>query len=142
MRNEDDTISLNEEQRLQEKSDRENFWLALENKKRVSLGQEPIASLDELDEEEPTIASNDASAASPAIAPTTRESETAEPASNSEIAGSNSAIPVAGADDAREEPEVEESSPDPYLVESGHILLDLISLEERTAAGLKQSRDT
>ncbi len=141
-RNEDDTISLNEEQRLQEKSDRENFWLALENKKRVALGQEPIASLDELDEEEPTIASNDASAASPASVPTTGESETAEPASNSEIAGSNSAIPVAGADDAREEPEEEESSPDPYLVESGHILLDLISLEERTAAGLKQSRDT
>ena len=141
-RNEDDTISLNEEQRLQEKSDRENFWLALENKKRVALGQEPIASLDELDEEEPTIASNDASAASPASVPTTGESETAEPASNSEMVDSNSAIPVAGADDAREEPGEEESSPDPYLVESGHILLDLISLEERTAAGLKQSRDT
>ena len=141
-RNEDDTISLNEEQRLQEKSDRENFWLALENKKRVALGQEPIASLDELDEEEPTIASNDASAASPAIVPTTGESETAEPASNSEIAGSSSAIPVSKTDEAREEPEEEDTTPDPYLVESGHILLDLISLEERTAAGLKQSRDT
>ena len=122
-RNEDNTISLNEEQRLQEKSDREDFWLALENKKRVALGQEPIASLDELDEEEPTIASNDASAAS-------------------EIAGSSSAIPISKTDDAREEPEEEDTTPDPYLVESGHILLDLISLEERTAAGLKQSRDT
>ena len=89
----------------------------------MALGQEPIASLDELDEEEPTIASNDASAAS-------------------EIAGSSSAIPVSKTDDAREESEEEDTTPDPYLVESGHILLDLISLEERTAAGLKQSRDT
>ena len=145
-RNEDDTVSLNEEQRKQEKSDREEFWLALENKKRVALGQEPIASLDELDEEEPTIASNDASAASPAIDPTTGDSETAEPGHISEIAGSSSALPVSKADDAREkaqaEPEEEDTTPDPYLVESGHILLDLISLEERTAAGLKASRDT
>ncbi|MBT6892430.1 MAG: carboxy terminal-processing peptidase, partial [Gammaproteobacteria bacterium] len=145
-RNEDDTVSLNEEQRKQEKSDREEFWLALENKKRVALGQEPIASLDELDEEEPTIASNDASAASPAIDPTTGDSETAEPGHISEIAGSSSALPVSKADDAREkaqaEPEEEDTTPDPYLEESGHILLDLISLEERTAAGLKASRDT
>jgi hypothetical protein len=49
---------------------------------------------------------------------------------------------VSKTDDAREEPEEEDTTPDPYLVESGHILLDLISLEERTAAGLKQSRDT
>ena len=44
------------------------------------------------------------------------------------MAGGGQAV-VATAD----EPE-EESEPDPYLVESGHILLDLISLEERTAA--------
>ncbi|MGV0035172.1 MAG: carboxy terminal-processing peptidase [Candidatus Azotimanducaceae bacterium WSBS_2022_MAG_OTU7] len=36
---EDNTVSLNEEQRLQEKSDREDFWLALENKKRPAPGQ-------------------------------------------------------------------------------------------------------
>jgi hypothetical protein len=47
-----------------------------------------------------------------------------------------------GAHERPEEEEEEDTTPDPYLVESGHILLDLISLEERTAAGLRQSHDT
>ena len=130
-RSEDDTISLNEKKRLQEKTDREGFWLALENKRRVALGEEPIASLDELAEEEPSIASNDGSAQ-------------ATPLYDVEMVDPASAISVLQTDDAHEIPEEEEEdkTPDPYLIESGHILLDLISLEERTAAGLKQSRDT
>ena len=130
-RSENDTISLNEKKRLQEKTDREGFWLALENKRRVALGEEPIASLDELDEEEPSIASNDGSAQ-------------ATPLYDVEMVDPASAISVLQTDDAHEIPEEEEEdkTPDPYLIESGHILLDLISLEERTAAGLKQSRDT
>ena len=143
-RSEDDTISLNEKKRLQEKTDREGFWLALENKRRVALGQEPIASLDELDEEEPNIASNEAPHASPTNVPTTSDGETAGPDSSNQMADSTSPISALKTDGAHEKPEVEEedTTPDPYLVESGHILLDLISLEERTAAGLKQSRDT
>lgn len=144
-RSEDDTISLNEKKRLQEKTDREGFWLALENKRRVALGQEPIASLDELDEEEPSIASNDSPHASPTNVPKTSDSETAGPDSSNEMADSASPISVLKTDDEHEKPEEkeeEDTTPDPYLVESGHILLDLISLEERTAAGLKQSRDT
>jgi carboxyl-terminal processing protease len=130
-RSENDTISLNEKKRLQEKTDREGFWLALENKRRVALGEEPIASLDELAEEEPSIASNDGSAQ-------------ATPLYDVEMVDPASAISVLQTDDAHEIPEEEEEdkTPDPYLIESGHILLDLISLEERTAAGLKQSRDT
>ena len=130
-RSENDTISLNEKKRLQEKTDRESFWLALENKRRVALGEEPIASLDELAEEEPSIASNDGSAQ-------------ATPLYDVEMVDPASAISVLQTDDAHEIPEEEEEdkTPDPYLIESGHILLDLISLEERTAAGLKQSRDT
>ena len=130
-RSENDTISLNEKKRLQEKTDREGFWLALENKRRVALGEEPIASLDELAEEEPSIASNDGSAQ-------------ATPLYDVEMVDPASAISVLPTDDAHEIPEEEEEdkTPDPYLIESGHILLDLISLEERTAAGLKQSRDT
>ena len=129
-RSENDTISLNEKKRLQEKTDREGFWLALENKRRVALGEEPIASLDELAEEEPSIASNDGSAQ-------------ATPLYDVEMVDPASAISVLQTDDAHEIPEEEEDkTPDPYLIESGHILLDLISLEERTAAGLKQSRDT
>ena len=130
-RSENDTISLNEKKRLQEKTDREGFWLALENKRRVALGEEPIASLDELAEEEPSIASNDGSAQ-------------ATPLYDVEMVDPASAISVLQTDDAHEisEEEEEDKTPDPYLIESGHILLDLISLEERTAAGLKQSRDT
>ena len=145
-RSEDDTISLNEKKRLQEKTDREGFWLALENKRRVALGQEPIASLDELDEEEPNIASNEAPHASPTNVPITSDGETAGPDSSNQMADSTSPISALKTDGAHEKPEEEEeeedTTPDPYLVESGHILLDLISLEERTAAGLKQSRDT
>jgi carboxyl-terminal processing protease len=112
----------------------------LENKRREALGQEPIANLDELDEEEPSIASNDA----PHASPTTSVGETTGPDSNNEMTDSTSPISVLKTDDAHEKPEEkeEDTKPDPYLVESGHILLDLISLEERTAAGLKHSRDT
>ncbi len=143
-RNEDNTVSLNEAQRLQEKSDREDFWLALENKKRLALGQETIASLDELDEEEPTVTSNDspdAAAAGAAIVPVNADGEATEPEPGSEMAGAGSATPASKSDIAdaasREE---EDKIPDPYLVETGHILLNLISLEERTATALKPTQ--
>ena len=55
-RTEDNTVSLNELARIQEKEDSEAFWLALENKKRSALGQDTLASLDDLDADEPIVA--------------------------------------------------------------------------------------
>ncbi len=138
-RSEDDYVSLNKEVRMREKEEREAFWLTLENKKREALGMDVLASLDDLDsEEEPTVASVEEApvqvegSTGGAIVPDNEEGEA--PVPGSEMAGSGTTLPAADS-----EKESEEEDPDPYLVESGHILLDLISLEERTAAELKPS---
>lgn len=132
-RNEEDYVSLNRAERIREKEEREAFWLSLENKKREALGQDALASLDELDDEEPAVASVEPAQTEAtgggAIVPDNQEGE--DPVPGSEMAGSGASAPVA---------DLEEEEPDPYLVESGHILLDLISLEERTAAELKHNR--
>lgn len=125
-RNEDITVSLNESVRRQESADREAFWLALENKKRQALGLAAVASLDELDNEAPALASAEPTVdnnAGAAIVPDTENSET--------VTGSEMA--VLGGAQVEEKATDEEAPTDPLLVESGHILLDLISLEERTA---------
>lgn len=149
----DDFVSLNEAERLREKSDREAFWLALENKKRQAQGLEALASLDDLNtEDEPVLAdaTPQASPSGSAIVPETTEGAEAgsiEPVPGSEMAGAG---PAAGPDamnagknvaknEAKNEAksevlESDEEEPvDPYLVETGHILLDLITLEETTA---------
>lgn len=162
-RSEDNTVSLNEQQRLQEKSARETFWLELENKKRMALGLGALASLDELNEETPTVAAN---TSSPATLPTSGGAaivpdvtvpdtntgadaqstpSTPEPVAGSEMAVNDNAVSVPEGtvtpDAAEESSESgEEDLPDPYLVESGHILLDLIFLEKRTALEPKTSR--
>ena len=142
-RNEDDHVSLNEQQRRLEKEEREAFWLALENKKRLALGQEVIASLDELDEEEPVVASNETppvTSGGAAIVPevVTDDAEGSnQPVPGSEMAGAG-VTGTAAVIPASEEEEPE----DPYLVESGHILLDLISMDERTAADNKPAQGT
>ncbi|MGI9323068.1 MAG: carboxy terminal-processing peptidase, partial [Pseudomonadales bacterium] len=155
-------VTLNRQARIAEQDDSEAFWVALENKKRVAQGLETIASLDDLnpkeeDElaaaEEP-IGSDGGSSASGggAIVPDAQEGD--EPAQGSEMAiadpiGSLGTEPNAepSVEPSTEpiaepgtEPEAIEASeaepedpPDPYLVESGHILLDLISLKEQTA---------
>ncbi len=143
-RSDDLTVTLNEAKRLKEKEEREQFWVALENRKREALGLDAIASLDELNEdEEPVLASNDATeSASPgadtgggAIVPD-NDSENADPVPGSEMAGSGgSGQAIADADD-------KEETPDPYIVETGHILLDLIILEERTAADNSEARSS
>ncbi|MBO6556203.1 MAG: carboxy terminal-processing peptidase [Pseudomonadales bacterium] len=140
-RREEDYVSLNREERVREKEEREDFWLTLENKKRAALGQEVLASLDDLDaEDEPDMAS----VATPpqaegstggAIVPDNAEGE--EPVPGAEMAVSGTGVPaIAETEEEKEKAE----EPDPYLVESGHILLDLISLEERTASETKQAR--
>lgn len=152
------TLTLNEAQRIADKDAREAFWLALENKKRLAKGQAALASLDELDEEdEDTLAAagtNDAATegAAPSQAPDAGDSQpadngSAKPATGSAASGSAGGAqpaPLGGAagqviSGAGDLPEAEsraareEEERDPYLVEAGQILLDLISLEAMTA---------
>lgn len=141
-------ITINEAQRLSEKAEREAFWVALENKKRLALGEEPIASLDDLnkdedeaatDEEPPALPAGAASQAGAAIVP---EAEPGSgPTDGSEMAivtppaapEAAPSLPPEGSPDSTPAEETKEDPADPYLVESGQILLDLISLTERTA---------
>ena len=125
-RKEENTISLNEMQRLAEKQDRESFWLALENRKRLAQGLSALASLDELTAAEPTIANVKAPAGGAgALVPSPQEGEDDGPVPGSEMAGAGGASNIKA---GSKEPV------DFHLVEGGHILLDLISLEKRTAA--------
>ncbi len=139
----DTLVSLNEAVRRAEKAETEAFWVALENRKRIAEGLAPIESLDDLEDgEEPRVA--DASQPATGITPASedpdvsKESEGSEQIlSGNELAGV-SATP--GADEAAgQESDANEAGkkeqPDAFLVESGYILLDYISLEQRTAAG-------
>ncbi|MBT4493683.1 MAG: carboxy terminal-processing peptidase [Gammaproteobacteria bacterium] len=139
--NEDDSISLNETERVKEKQEREVFWLTLENKKREAQGLDLLESLDDLNEEEPTIASSETPVTGGgAIVPDREEDDGDDPVPGSEMAVVGT--PTADSS-ATDEPHVEDETPtDPYLVESGHILLDLISLEERTAADKLRAQGT
>jgi len=100
-----------------------------------------VASLDELDEEdEPTVAAAKPTAPATsggAIVPDPEENGDGDPVPGSEMAVAGASIPGETADS------VADAEPaDPYLVESGHILLDLISLEERTAADKLRAQGT
>ncbi len=149
--NDIDFVSLNEASRIAEKNTREQFWVALENQKRLAHGLAAITSLDELNPESDTLASAEApegleaaegfenssgaaggapnGATGGAIVP--QANATGESVKGSEMAtAATPVLPVAPVPAKAAEPEL----PDPYLVESGHILLDLIQLSERTAA--------
>ncbi|MEL0065495.1 MAG: carboxy terminal-processing peptidase [Gammaproteobacteria bacterium] len=135
-RSEEDVISLSEARRRQEQADREAFWLALENTKRAAQGLEALASLDDLNEEEEPVLAEASSQVTPgtgAIVPDNADEQGSEPVPGSEMAGASgspeSPIPA----DLDPEATEEDEPADPYLVESGHILLDLITLEETTA---------
>ncbi|MFT7219027.1 MAG: carboxyl-terminal processing protease [Candidatus Azotimanducaceae bacterium] len=153
-RSEDDSVSLNEKTRLAEKTTRENFWIELENKKRLALGMAVITSLDDLNPSKPAIADSGGSdnAGGAAIVPDGEGQETDGLVPSSEMAIIDQPVIDAGestpgestpgddqdkknvaSSDSSVEPD-EDKLPDPFLVESGHILLDLISLEKRTAA--------
>ena len=138
------SISLSEAARRQEKKDADAFWLGLENSKRQQQGLPAIASLDELNpERKPDLASN---TGAPAGLPEVKSGDTdaADDQSNGQAndAGAGAADVASslvnssheGAEDSRLPPPRATEAPDPHLVESGNILLDLISLEQRTAA--------
>ena len=138
------SISLSEAARRQEKKDADAFWLGLENSKRQQQGLPAIASLDELNpERKPDLASN---TSAPAGLPEVKSGDTdaADDQSNGQAndAGAGAADVASSlvnsshedAEDSRLPPPRATEAPDPHLVESGNILLDLISLEQRTAA--------
>lgn len=131
----DTSVSLNENIRRQEKEDLEAFWVALENKKRSAQGLELIESLDDLkdDNNEPTLAKTGAASPGVIISPDESGNQSSEGLTGNEMVGitetpalDESESLTAKADSVKE--------PDAYLVESGNILLDYISLQQRTAA--------
>ena len=189
----DKTVTLNEEERIAEKDEREAFWVALENRKRTALGQEPITSLDDLNDDK-TVAqatsggaaivplrdeagaakgsegadgvgvgagvkgagadgtqSNDAASAPSAYPVAGSEMAVASPSSSpssspgsspsSSLSSADASIQNPAAPDAASsKPEKEVEPPDPWLVESGHVLIDLLSLENRTASSVGPSQ--
>jgi hypothetical protein len=159
VRSNENTISLNEQARLREKDSADTFWLALENTKRLGLGLDPVASLDDLDnEDEPVVASVEQPPSSaPGLSPATNGDTSTEDQSllGNEIVGvgfeTNSSNPAQGADDienphqgakgATLETTEDEQEPDPFLVETSKIVLDMIGLENRTAKkSMKEQR--
>ena len=107
----------------------EAFWLTLENKKRLALGEKVLASFDELLPKEPALALTEhPKPATNTIAPEQTDQETdGESITSNEMAG--------GYSTSTEDITTSQATElDPYLLESGHILLDLITLEGRTAS--------
>jgi hypothetical protein len=149
VRSNENTISLNEQARVRDKDNADTFWLTLENTKRLGLGLDPVASLDDLDndDEGPVVASVEQTPDGAAgLSPATTEDASTETESllGNEIVGvgfdddSNNPAKKSGdldnvhhgiSDDAAEEDE----EPDPFLVETSKIVLDMIGLEKRTA---------
>ena len=157
-RSKDTSVTLSLATRQREKEESDAFWLGLENKRRVAKGLDAVASLDELNDalndKGPDLASastepaGGAGAAAPGIdsasagaLPATSEAASEQAASAATIAVVPDADPTAAPEpvlnpeeavaDATDE-EVEDD-PDPYLVETGNILVDLISVTGRTA---------
>ena len=117
-RNEPTEISLSESERRREKAEEEAWRLELENMRRVARGEEPVSDLDELDEDD---ADADDSAG--------EDAELA--AGDADTPGADTDEKPAAAEEA--EGEEEEEDPDALLVESGHILLDYITLARSVA---------
>ena len=136
VRSKQEVISLNLATRQQDKTDSDDFWLNLENTKRKRQDLEPIASLDELNPKrhEPELALGPATDVittgvddGTSLAKPGPKEPTATPPALIDINGeaaSDDSLPPLKAD----------ATPDPHLIESGNILLDLISLEKRMAA--------
>ncbi|MES2603430.1 MAG: carboxy terminal-processing peptidase [Pseudomonadota bacterium] len=99
-------LTLNEQKLLAERAERDEWRLQLENTRRAAKGLEPLADIAALDKEQE---GPDANA----------EVERAEGAG-----GLEQVAPVVADEDAEKKEEA-----DPYLVESGRILLDMIALE-------------
>jgi len=142
------TITLNEQTRVREKDKANAFWLTLENTKRLGLGLNPVTSMDNLDDEdEPVVASvKQTPGSTSGLPPVTNGDASTEDESlpGNEIVGvgfdthtSNPAEESSGIEkanqDANDETTKDDEEPDPFLVETSKIVLDMIGLEKRTA---------
>jgi len=133
----DDTqLSLREADRIKEREENETFWLSLMNNKREAQGLSPLASLDELDEDAESIeqgADPDSSAITEDIGAFVRDGGAAKAIT---IDLEETAVQTRSEDQAdgtqAEEPP-KKKTPDAYVIEAGHILADLISIQQRTA---------
>jgi len=104
---EDNTITLNEEKLLAEREADDAWRLEIENARRVAKGEAPLASIDELE------GNDDADGTDTAIGP----------GADGQFAPDPNDL------DAPKAEEDEDDEADPYLVESGRILLDLIGMQ-------------
>ncbi len=144
-RNLDTSVSLNEATRRQEKDDVETFWVTIENTKRAAQGLEPIMSLDDLKEDsEPTLAEVSPTATGGITRPDEGGQPSDEGLTGNEMAGviaapTDDSISTVAPVPAQEtgNSEEKESEPDAYILETGNILLDFISLQNRTAGKSK-----
>lgn len=111
------SVSLNEAVRRAEREAREAKALEIENRRRAALGEDPIASLDELDEED-ALAEDDE-----------------DTVNNEDAVDQGSAATMAAID---ESPEVisaaELAKEDVLLSEAGSILVDTLMLQEQAYA--------
>ena len=97
-----DYVSLNDSDRRSQKNDRDNFWLNLENEKRAALGRDLLTSLSNFDGTERP---NEKGAANP-------------DRSEQGAAGEN-----------LEKTKSKLYEQDPFLLEAGNIVIDLITLQ-------------
>jgi carboxyl-terminal processing protease len=138
--NDENEITLNQEARIKRKESTDTFWVALENKKRVAQGLDPISSLDDLDDNHPT---EPQTATSGVTSPATTEDAAAQDSEDTlqgnEMAGLNPIVTDVSAPEEPEGPAIAED-PDAYLLETGTILLNMKNLPTRTAE--KGARDT
>jgi len=111
-------LPLNEAKLLLEREEEDAWRLQAENARRLAKGMEPLADIDALDAEEADGTDGEALVADPVA-----------DALNEDIA----------AEDASADAEKVEE-PDPYLVESGKILLDLVELQDADALTLAIQR--
>lgn len=115
---EQNQITLNEAQLLSEREKDDAWRLQTENTRRLAKGLEPLTDADELDAEE---------------GPEEGLQNPVDPVAASDPNGD---VSLAGEDTGEEE----EEEADPYLVESGMILLDIISLQGSSAVTLVRPR--
>lgn len=102
-------LTLNEEKLLSQREENDAWRLEVENIRRVAKGREPLSDLNALDAE---------------------DEEESEETSVSKNLDEPVSFPVIDLDDGQAEPAVVvEEDADPYLIESGRILLDLIQLQ-------------
>ena len=129
-------ISLNESNRRAEQSKSKAFWLDLTNKKRIAQGLEPLASLDELNSETPpelsALESVDSSLdetgeddITPDLlaAPQPVEQQRPEDPQKPQPDQSSTATEFA---------ELDDETPDAYLVEAANILSDFIGMTQKS----------